>query len=87
MGTPPRLYGGTELIVAELAEGLVRRGFHVELLATGDSKTSANLRSLYKESQWPPTMLADLNHVSWAMQQLRTGAQAVLKGPTGKRSR
>ena len=71
VAVPPRLYGGTELIVSELAEGLVRRGFQVELLATGDSKTGAKLRSLYKEPQWPPTMLADLNHVSWAMQQIR----------------
>jgi glycosyltransferase involved in cell wall biosynthesis len=71
LAVPPRLYGGTELIVSELAEGLVRRGHYVELLATGDSKTSAQLRSLYREPQWPPTMLADLNHVSWAMQQIR----------------
>jgi hypothetical protein len=56
---PPRLYGGTELIVHELAEGLVRRGHDVELFATGDSRTSATLRSLYKGPQWPPEMLAD----------------------------
>src|SRR5688572_10819956 len=71
VSVPPSLYGGTELIVSELAEGLVRRGHHVELLATGDSTTSAALRSLYREAQWPPMMLADLNHVSWAMQQIR----------------
>ena len=71
LAVPPRLYGGTELIVSELAEGLVRRGIEVELFATGDSDTTAELRSLYDEPQWPPTMLADLNHVSWAMQQIR----------------
>ena len=70
VAVPPWLYGGTELVVSELAEGLVRRGHHVELFATGDSKTTAELRSLYREAQWPPSMLADLNHVSWAMQQI-----------------
>jgi glycosyltransferase involved in cell wall biosynthesis len=67
---PPRLYGGTELIVYELAEGLVRRGHRVELFATGDSRTSAEQRSLYPTAQWPPEMLTDLDHVSWAMQQI-----------------
>ena len=67
---PPRLYGGTELIVAELADGLVRRGHEVELFATGDSVSEARLHSLYPAAQWPPTMLDDLNHVSWAMQQI-----------------
>ena len=67
---PPRLYGGTELIVSELAEGLVRRGHRVELFATGDSRTTAELRSLYPTAEWPPSTLTDLDHVSWAMQQV-----------------
>ena len=40
---PPRDYGGTELVVYELVEGLVRRGHDVTLFATGDSATSAEL--------------------------------------------
>jgi len=40
---PPRLYGGTERIVAYLAEELVRLGHDVTLFASGDSVTSANL--------------------------------------------
>lgn len=70
LSVPPRLYGGTELVVYELAEGLVRMGHDVELFATGDSRTSATLRSLYDETQWPPEPLADLNHVSWAMEEI-----------------
>jgi glycosyltransferase involved in cell wall biosynthesis len=70
LAVPPQRYGGTELIVHELAEGLVRRGHDVELFATGDSRTSADLRFLYPEAQWPPETLADLNHASWAMQQV-----------------
>ncbi len=70
LAVPPRLYGGTELVVYELAEGLVRLGHHVELFGTGDSRTSAKLRFLYGEGQWPPEMLADVNHVSWALGEI-----------------
>lgn len=70
LAVPPRLYGGTELVVHELCEGLVACGHDVVLFATGDSRTTAELRSLYLEPRWPPEMLSDLNHVSWAMQQV-----------------
>ena len=70
VAVPPCRYGGTELIVHELAEGLVAAGHDVELFATGDSRTAATLRRLYVDAQWPPEMLTDLNHVSWAMHQI-----------------
>jgi glycosyltransferase involved in cell wall biosynthesis len=40
---PPKLYGGTERVVAYLTEELVRLGHHVTLFASGDSDTSATL--------------------------------------------
>ena len=40
---PPRLYGGTERVVALLTNELVRRGHDVTLFASGDSRTSAHL--------------------------------------------
>ena len=40
---PPPKYGGTERVVSSLAEGLVRLGHDVTLLASGDSHTSAHL--------------------------------------------
>lgn len=40
---PPRLYGGTERIVAYLTEELVRQNHEVTLFASGDSTTSARL--------------------------------------------
>jgi glycosyltransferase involved in cell wall biosynthesis len=43
---PPDGYGGTELIVHLLTEELVRRGHDVTLYASGDSRTSARLRSV-----------------------------------------
>lgn len=40
---PPKKYGGTERIVSQLTEGLVKRGHQVTLFASGDSKTKARL--------------------------------------------
>src|SRR4051794_18386705 len=40
---PPRLYGGTERVVAWLVEELVELGHEVTLFASGDSKTRAKL--------------------------------------------
>jgi glycosyltransferase involved in cell wall biosynthesis len=40
---PPKLYGGTERVVAFLTEELVRQGHEVALYASGDSITSASL--------------------------------------------
>ncbi|XPM55882.2 MAG: glycosyltransferase family 4 protein [Leptolyngbya sp. IPPAS B-1204] len=40
---PPPAYGGTELVVAHLANELTRRGHDVTLFATADSKTLAKL--------------------------------------------
>ena len=36
---PPKLYGGTERVVACLSDALVQRGHEVVLFASGDSKT------------------------------------------------
>lgn len=44
---PPPLYGGTEKIVSLLTEGLVALGHDVTLFASGDSKTTAKLVSMY----------------------------------------
>lgn len=47
---PPRLYGGTERVVSYLTEELVRQGHDVTLFASGDSLTSARLRSTCDKS-------------------------------------
>jgi glycosyltransferase involved in cell wall biosynthesis len=65
--TPPRDYGGTELVVSELTEGLLERGHAVTLFATGDSRTAGELHALYERAQWPPDPLVELNHASWAL--------------------
>jgi glycosyltransferase involved in cell wall biosynthesis len=48
---PPRLYGGTERVVAWLTDELVYRGHQVTLFATGDSTTSARL-----VAPWPAAL-------------------------------
>lgn len=75
---PPRDYGGTELVVHELVEGLLDRGHEVTLFATGDSRTRATLHALYDEATWPPEPFAELDHVSWAMQQIAQGSYDVV---------
>ncbi len=40
---PPKLYGGTERVIAYLIEPLVKAGHEVTLFASGDSRTSARL--------------------------------------------
>jgi glycosyltransferase involved in cell wall biosynthesis len=44
---PPVRYGGTERVVFYLTEELVKRGHDVTLFASGDSKTSAKIDSIY----------------------------------------
>lgn len=69
---PPRKYGGTELFVAQLAEGLQELGIDVVIYANGESTVDAEVRSLYEESQWPIegevfANLADIDHSAWAI--------------------
>src|SRR3981081_858501 len=44
---PPKLYGGTERVVAWLVDELVSLGHEVALFASGDSKTTAKLHAVW----------------------------------------
>ena len=55
---PPAAYGGTEQIVHLLTEELVRRGHEVTLFASGDSETSATIRSVTPQ----PVRYGDLSN-------------------------
>ena len=61
---PPCGYGGIELVVAVLADGLVERGHDVTLFAAGDSTTKATLRSAYRRapSDRLGAVAPELNH-------------------------
>ncbi len=47
---PPKKYGGTELVVSNVAEELVARGHDVHLIASGDSVTKAHLIPVVPQS-------------------------------------
>src|SRR4030095_9704938 len=51
---PPRLYGGTERVVAFLTDELVRLRHDVTLLGSGESDTVARLRPV-----WPNALRLD----------------------------
>lgn len=73
LAVPPKSYGGTELVVYDLVEGLLDRGHRVTLFAPAESRTRAEVRALYPTAQWPPDPMPDINHVAWAMEQVRDG--------------
>ncbi len=51
---PPKLYGGTERVVAYLSDALVELGHEVTLFASGDSLTKAQLEAI-----WPRALRLD----------------------------
>jgi|SRR5579863_308922 len=56
---PPKLYGGTERVVAYLTEELIRRGHEVTLFAAGDSTSAATIEATH------PKSLRATGMVSW----------------------
>lgn len=71
--TPPRHYGPWERVVSLLAEGLVKEGVDVTLYATGDSLTTARLRSVcgapYEEDRELDAKVWESLHISEVMEQ------------------
>ncbi len=72
ISVPPRVYGGTELFIAHLAEGLRGLGIDVVVYCNGESTVNAPRRYLYDHSQWPIkgeiyANLKDINHTAWAV--------------------
>ncbi len=70
VAVPPRGYGGTELIIAELARTFKRSGHQVTVFATGDSTPEAELRSHFPAPVWPPDDLAELRHSAFAWRSI-----------------
>jgi glycosyltransferase involved in cell wall biosynthesis len=70
---PPKLYGGTERVVAYLTDALVELGHEVTLFASGDSVTKAQLAPI-----WPGALRLDPNvkdHFVPLFMQLETVAR------------
>jgi len=74
ISVPPADYGGTELFVAHLAEGLSRAGVQVVVYANGESTVQTERRWIYEHSTWPVKVPAEawireLNHEAWAIEE------------------
>jgi glycosyltransferase involved in cell wall biosynthesis len=79
---PPVAYGGTELFVAHLAEGLADRGHEVLVYANGESRVRCEVRWLYPHADWPPvdaaaTYLKNADHTAWAVRDAAEWADVV----------
>ena len=69
---PPRGYGGTELVVDELARGLERAGHHVVLWTTGDSTCRVERRGVLDRAAGTGANTdLELHHVAEAYASLR----------------
>jgi glycosyltransferase involved in cell wall biosynthesis len=69
---PPKVYGGTELFIAHLAEGLKEQGIEAVVYCNGESTVDVEKRWLYETAQWPLKgevydNLKDINHTAWAV--------------------
>ncbi|MEK7570229.1 MAG: glycosyltransferase family 4 protein [Patescibacteria group bacterium] len=62
---PPQRTSAAELIVSEITEGLVRRGFPVTLYAAGDTKTRARLVSVTKRASIRDPKIGQPNHKAY----------------------
>jgi len=70
---PPKLYGGTERVIAYLTDALVELGHEVTLFASGDSATKATLTPI-----WPRALRLDpdaKDHFAPLFMQLETVAR------------
>ncbi|HXE30674.1 MAG TPA: glycosyltransferase family 4 protein [Terriglobales bacterium] len=68
---PPKRYGGTELFVANLAEGLRTQGHWPVVYTVGESRVNCEIRWRQAHGKWPiesalESSLDDLEHSSWA---------------------
>ena len=66
VSVPPIGYGGTELVIAELAKMLSRLSHEVTVYATGDSSPVGQLRYRFKRPIWPVDDFAELRHAAFA---------------------
>lgn len=70
---PPKDYGGTELFIGHLAEGLKKKGVEVVVYTNGESTIDVERRWIYEHAEWPikseqEACLRELDHTSWAVQ-------------------
>src|SRR6266496_3498389 len=72
---PPHGYGGTELVVSLLSDGLADRGHSVTLFATGDSRTKARLEYVLERGTGPHVVESLRDEARHALFALRNSSQ------------
>ena len=75
---PPLTYGGTELMVASLIQGLKDRGVEVWLFSAGDSSLPVPQYGHFIKSFWPPDKFSENLHLSHAFARLRAQPPLVI---------
>jgi len=76
LSVPPADYGGTELVIAELARSLTKRGHETVVYATGDSHLGEiEIRSYFTTGQWPPDPDVDRTHAAWCLRDIARDPQ------------
>lgn len=82
IAVPPADYGGTELFVAHLADGLLQLGLEVVVYSNGESTVHTDRRWIYDHSEWPiknpsHAFLKCLNHESWAIHEAAAHCEVI----------
>lgn len=82
IAVPPRKYGGTELFISELAQGLQQKGVKVVLYANGASTALVETRWIFESEDWPVSgdlqaSLKMLTHSSWAVKDAAADADVI----------
>ena len=72
ISVPPKVYGGTELFIAQLAKGAKQKGVDIVVYTNGQSTVPVEKRWLFKDEQWPLQgeiydNLKDVNHTTWSV--------------------
>ncbi len=75
---PPVTYGGTELMVAVLVQGLRHQGVQVLVFCAGDSRLPPPTAGPYPESFWPPDKFSENLHLAYAWRYLQHHPVAVV---------
>jgi glycosyltransferase involved in cell wall biosynthesis len=82
IAVPPKQYGGTELFIAALAQGLQKNGIEVVLYSNGESTLPVETRWVYEKEDWPISThveknLKTLAHCAWAIKNAAGDADVI----------
>ncbi len=82
ISVPPQKYGGTELFIAELAEGLQQEGVDVVVYTIGESTVNVPKKWRYEKENWPVSgdpeaNLKSLSHSAWAVNDAAADADVI----------